>query len=147
MLETGVKVVLKEALLNIIQVHGPHYLNPEPLLQTNTHIGLFDVDVKEKILKNEPMESITDNDACYVYDSFVSFLKNNSVSRFGLLGTLFLNVKRTILPTLELLREEDTDRHFVPVVGRRIFDVIAHQWMLEDEDLQYKRKELENKSK
>lgn len=147
MLENGVKVVLKESLLNIIQVHGSHYLNPEPLLQTNTHIGLYDVDVKEKVLKNEPMEPMMDNEACYVYDSFVSFLKNNSASRFGLLGTLFLNVKKTILPTLELLREEDKDRHFVPVVGRRIFDVIAHQWMLENEDLQYKKKELENKYK
>lgn len=143
----GVRVVVKEALLGIIKVHGTHYLNPEPLLQTNTYIGLYDIGVKERYIKNEPKEPVTYNEACYVYDSFVSFLKNNKASRFGALGQLFLDVKRTLLPTLELLRQEDLDTYYVPVIGRRIIEIVVNQWRTEAEDLAYKNTELVNKSK
>lgn len=148
-MEEGIKVIIKEALLSIIQVNGSHYLNPEPLIRLNTHIGMYNMEVKKNILNGKEGQ-VTDANACYVYDSFISFLNNSKQCQFGNLSKLYALVKNSILPTMKLLREQDTNNYYIPVIGRRILDIIKHQWLKEESDqlyLQMKRTGIDKEIK
>ena len=110
---------------------------------------MYNMEVKKNIL-NGKEEQVTDANACYVYDSLISFLNNSKQCQFGNLSKLYALVKNSILPTMKLLREQDTNNYYIPVIGRRILDIIKHQWLKEESDqlhLQMKRTGIDKEIK
>lgn len=128
--------IIKEAAQQIIQIHGSHYLNPEPILRIHTHIGLLYDNFKEEIINN-PNRPITDEEANYIYDCFIAFFNNNEIAMLGVLWKNFSNIKATLIPALEFVRENDEKKWITAVIGRRIFEIIRHQWLKEEDG--YKR--------